>query len=258
VNLSGKLPLSVTMIARNEAHRLPRSLGSVAGWVEEIVVVVNDCTDNTVEVAKSYGAIVSEHPFASMRDQNNVVLSRATREWVLSIDADEEVSPELKEEIAKFFQSGRHEALDGAYFPRRLWFLGRWIRHGDNYPDYVLRLFRREKAKWTGSPEHYQLSLDGKAEHFRSDLLHYSNDSINGHISKINYFADAHLRRQLEKGKRFSIAETLFRPVWRFLRSYVLRRGFLDGFPGLYLAAATAFATFVRYSRMYEHEQKKT
>lgn len=246
------------MIARNEARRLPRSLGSVAGWVEEIVVVVNDCSDDTVAVAESFGAVVSEHPFANMRDQNNAVLSRATRKWVLSIDADEEVSAGLKREIFNFFESGLCDSREGAYFPRKLWFMGRWLRHGDSYPDYVLRLFQREKAAWSGSPEHYQLSLEGRAVKFKADLLHYSNDSINGHIAKINYFSDAHLKRQLEQGRRFSLAEALFRPVWRFLRSYVLRAGFLDGYPGLYMAAATAFATFVRYSRLYEHERQSS
>lgn len=246
------------MIARNEAARLPRSLGSVAGWVEEIVVVVNDCTDDTVAVAESFGAIVSGHPFANMRDQNNVALSRATRKWVLSIDADEEVSAELKKEIFAFFEKGACDSLEGAYFPRKLWFMGRWLRHGDAYPDYVLRLFHREKAKWSGSPEHYQLSLEGRTARFKEDLLHYSNDSINGHIAKINYFSDAHLKRQLEQGRRFSLPEALFRPVWRFIRAYILRTGFLDGYPGLYMAVATAFATFVRYSRLYEHERRSS
>lgn len=246
------------MIARNEAKRLPRSLGSVAGWVEEIVVVVNDCSDDTVAVAESFGAIVSEHPFANMRDQNNVVLGQASRKWVLSIDADEEVSPELKKEIFNFFGSGAIDSVEGAYFPRKLWFMGRWLGHGDSYPDYVLRLFHRDKAKWAGSPEHYQLSLEGRTVKFKEDLLHYSNDSINGHIAKINYFSDAHLKRQLEQGRKFSLAEALFRPVWRFLRAYFFRAGFLDGYPGLYMATATAFATFVRYSRLYEHERKSS
>jgi len=243
------------MIARNEASRLPRSLGSVAGWVEEIVVVVNDCNDDTVAVAESFGAVVSDHPFVNMRDQNNVVLSLATKPWVLSIDADEVVSEALKQEIINFFEQGKDNSLEGAYFPRKLWFLGKWLRHGDTYPDYVLRLFRRDKARWEGSPEHYRLSLKGRTIKFKEDLLHYSNDSINGHIAKINYFSDAHLNRQLEKGRRFLLVEALFRPLWRFFRAYILRAGFLDGYPGLYLAVASAFTTFVRYSRLYEYER---
>lgn len=242
------------MTARNEAHNLPRSLGSVADWVQEIVVVVNDCTDGTGEIARGFGARVIEHPWEGYRDQKRFALAQVTAPWVLALDADEEVSPALREDIFRFFE-GDHEKFAGAMFPRKVRFLGRWITHGDWYPDWSLRLFRRGSGSWEGSPEHDKIVLEGAVKKLRNDLHHYSNPTLLGHVDKIGIFSDYFLQRQIAKGRRWSLAETVFRPWWRFFRAYVLRRGFLDGYPGYYIAKATAFATLVRYSRLYEHER---
>ena len=250
--MNQKLPIAVSMIARNEASNLPRSLGSVAGWVQEIVVVVNDCTDGTEDVARGYGARVVQHSWEGYRDQKRFALAQVTAPWVLALDADEEVSEALKADIFRFFQ-GEHERCDGAMFPRKVWFLGRWITHGDWYPDWSLRLFRQGKGSWSGSPEHDKILLVGKAARLNGDLLHYSNPTLNSHVEKITVFGDYFLQRQIEKGRKWSLLESLIRPWWRFFRAYVLRMGFLDGFPGYYIAKATAFAAFVRYSRLYEH-----
>jgi glycosyltransferase involved in cell wall biosynthesis len=253
--MSLKLPIAVSMIARNEAHNLPRSLGSVVDWVQEIFVVVNDCTDGTEEVAQGFGATVITHAWEGYRDQKKFALAQVKAPWVLALDADEEVSEALKADIHAFFH-GDHEWFQGAMFPRKVWFLGRWITHGDWYPDWSLRLFRNGKGNWSGSPEHDKIELDGSVKKLRGDLHHYSNPTLNSHVEKITVFGDYFLRRQIEKGRPWSLAETLLRPWWRFFRSYVLRLGFLDGFPGYYIARATAFATFVRYSRLYENEQQ--
>jgi glycosyltransferase involved in cell wall biosynthesis len=240
------------MIARNEAQNLPRSLGSVTGWVQEIVVVANDCQDQTVEIARSFGARVEEHPWSCRRDQKNVALERAQGPWILAIDADEEVSPKLKEEIFAFFQRGDHLKWEGAFFPRKTWFLNRWILHGDWYPDYSLRLFRKDCAIWGGSSEHDRVELTGRAKRLTGELLHYSFPTVTSNLPKVVVFAEAFAREKLAEGKRWSLAETLFRSFWRFLRAYLLRLGFLDGYPGFYIAVMTAVATFVRYSKLYE------
>jgi glycosyltransferase involved in cell wall biosynthesis len=247
------LPLSVSMTARNEARNLPRSLGSVAGWVSEIVVVVNDCTDGTEEVARSFGARVIPHPWEGYRDQKRFALAQVTSPWVLALDADEEVSDALREDIFAFFR-GDHERFVGAMFPRKVWFLGRWITHGDWYPDWSLRLLRGGHGQWSGSPEHDKIELDGPAARLRGELHHYSHPTLGSYTDKISIFSDYFLQRQLDKGKKWSLADCVFRPWWRFFRAYVLRRGFLDGYPGYYIAKATAFSTMVRYSRLYEHE----
>jgi glycosyltransferase involved in cell wall biosynthesis len=249
-----RLPIGVSMTARNEAHNLPRSLGSVRDWVSEIVVVVNDCTDGTEEIARSFGARVIPHPWEGYRDQKRFALAQIESPWVLALDADEEISERLREDIMAFF-GGDHERFNGAMFPRKVWFLGRWITHGDWYPDWSLRLLRRGSGQWSGSPEHDKIALEGEAKRLAGDLHHYSNPTLNSYTDKISIFSDYFLQRELAKGKKWSLADCLFRPWWRFIRAYILRRGFLDGYPGYYIAKATAFSTMVRYSRLYEHEK---
>ncbi len=247
------LPISVSMIARNEAHNLPRSLGSVSSWVSEIVVVVNDCSDDTILIAKTYGARVIEHSWEGYRDQKIFALAQVTQPWVLALDADEEVSEEMAEAIRKFI-SGPTTAWSGAAFRRRVWFLGRWITHGDWYPDWSLRLFQREKGRWSGSPEHDKIELPGPFLKLQVDLNHYSFPTINSHTLKIPVFAEYFLRRQIEAGKKWSFLQTTSRAAWRFIRAYFLKLGCLDGFPGFYIAVATAFSTFTRYSQLFEYE----
>lgn len=255
-----KLPISVPIVARNEANNLPRVLGSVQGWVSEIVVVLNNSTDDSETIARRFGARIEHHVWLGYRDTKNAALTFVTQPWVLALDADEEVSPALREEIFGFFQ---HDAarFAGASFPRKVFFLGRWITHGDWYPDRSLRLFRHDSARWGGSPEHDKVEITGPVKQLSADLYHFSNPNISSHVGKINVFADYFLQRQIERGKRWSAWETVTRPAWRFFRAYIVRRGFLDGFPGFYIACATAFAAFIRYSRLYEYEieqQQKT
>lgn len=251
------LPISVPIIASNEAERLPRVLASVAGWVSEIVVVLNNSTDASEQIARSFGARVERSAWLGYRDTKNVALDHVTQPWVLALDSDEEVSPELRADIAQFFARGDHERFVGARFPRKVWFLGRWITHGDWYPDLSLRLFRREGARWGGSPEHDKIEISGRGEiaQLRGDLFHYSFPTISSFVGKINVFADYFLRRQIDANKRFSAANAIFRAWWRFFRCYVIRRGFLDGYPGFFIAAGIGFGALVRYSRLFEHER---
>lgn len=249
-----RLPLSISIISCNEEANIRRCLASVAGLAEEIVVVDSGSTDHTREIATEFGALVRHQDWLGHRDQKNVALSLCTQPWVLALDCDEEVSQELRGSIERFFAGGDAERLAGAWMPRKVWFLGRWITHGDWYPDRKLRLFRRDKARWGGSSEHDRIELDGLATVLAGDLLHYSFKDIRRYISKINIYSDAFLERQLAEGARWSLADCLFRPCWRFFRAYILRLGFLDGFPGFWIATATAFFAFVRYSRKYEHD----
>jgi glycosyltransferase involved in cell wall biosynthesis len=246
-------PLSVAIVSQNEETRIGRCLESVRGLAREIVVVDGGSTDGTRAVAERHGARWIVHPWAGYRDQKNFALDQCAQPWVLALDCDEELSPALRAEVERFLAADGG-GLDGAAFPRLSRFLGRWIRHGDWYPDLSLRLFRRARARWGGSPEHDKIELDGNVARLRGDLLHHSFPTLNRYIGKINVFGDAFLERQLETGARWRLAPNLARPLWRFLRGYVLRLGFLDGFPGLWIAVASSFLVFVRYSRLYEHE----
>lgn len=249
------LPLSLSIIAFNEEANLGRCLASAADLVEEIVVVDSGSTDRTQEIAGQYGARVVHQDWLGHRDQKNVALGLCTRPWVLALDCDEELSPELRLSIRRFFEGGQDARFEGATCNRKVWFLGRWIMHGDWYPDRKLRLFKRGPARWSGSPEHDFIELPGSTTHLEGDLHHFSFPNMSRYVDKINGFADVFLERQRAEGRRWSLVANVTRPLWRFFRAYVLRRGFLDGFPGLWIAVATAFFAFVRYSRKYEDEK---
>jgi glycosyltransferase involved in cell wall biosynthesis len=252
--MSSVLPLSVVIVAKNEAHNLTRCLASVRGWTSEIVVALNATTDASETIAREHGATVHHTPWLGYRDTKNQALSLAAQNWVLSLDADEEVSPALRDALTVFFARADLTELSGAKFPRKVWFIDRWITHGDWYPDLSLRLFRRDRARWGGDAHvHEKIEITGTVVTLRGDLHHYSFPTLASHVAKINPFADLFLKQQLEKGKTFSLSSAVLRPWWRFFRAYILRRGFLDGYPGFYIAIATAFGAFVRYSRLYEN-----
>jgi glycosyltransferase involved in cell wall biosynthesis len=256
--MASALPISVVVVAKNEAHNLPRCLASVQGWVAEIVVLLNDTTDDSAAIAKTYGASVHEKPWLGYRDTKNAAIDLATHNWVLSLDADEEVSPALHDSVTAFIARPDRDSFAGATFPRKVWFIDRWIAHGDWYPDYSLRLFDRTKARWGGDAlVHEKITAQDPIAKLRGDLHHYSFPTLSSHVGKINLFADLFLKQKIAQGHRFSAFSAVTHSFWRFLRAYVFRRGFLDGYPGLYIALATAFSAFVRYSRLYEHERQQ-
>jgi len=172
---------------------------------------------------------------------------------VLCLDADEALSPALRDEITTLLTADP-PAIAGARCPRLSKFLGRWIRHGDWYPDRQLRLFRRAQGTFAGDDGHDHAEVDGQIHALRGDLLHYSYPSINTYIDKLNSFNDAFLATKVASNSRWSAISNITRPCWRFFRGYVLKRGFLDGFPGYWIAKGTAFSSFLRHSRLYENE----
>lgn len=252
------LPLSVVIVAKNEAHNLPRCLASVQGWVRESVVALNSTTDGSESVCSRFNAVARTLPWQGYRDTKNAALALASENWVLSLDADEEVSRELRQAIEQFFASGASDRLSGARFPRKVFFMNRWIAHGDWYPDYCLRLFRRDRARWGGDAHvHEKIEITGPTTTLRADLLHFPFPTVDLCMAKISVYAELFARQQIAHGRRFSFSSALVRPPWRFFRAYILRRGFLDGFPGLCVAWLTAFGAFVRYSRWSELENEQ-
>lgn len=247
------LPLSVVIVAKNEAHNLPRCLGSVQGWTAETVVALNNTTDESEAVAHSFGATVHHLPWQGYRDTKNAALALARGEWVLSLDADEWVSAQLRHDLETFFAQGDHSRFAGARFPRKVWFINRWITHGDWYPDLSLRLLHRGRARWGGDAfVHEKVECDGPVTTLRGDLLHHPYPSLGAHHVKIMEYARLFAEKQTDLRRTWSPFAAIFRPGWRFFRSYVLRAGFLDGFPGFVAAAATAYYTFLRYACHYE------
>lgn len=252
------LPIALAIISLNEEARIGKALASTRGLVSEIVVVDSGSTDRTVLIAEEAGARIVHQPWLGYRAQKQVALDACTQPWVLMLDSDEEVSPELRESIRGFFAEGDAERFQGGSFNRMTRFLGRWIRHGDWYPDRQIRLVKREASSMAGGSTHERIEVSGEILHLRGDLLHDSFPTLAGYIAKINPYSAAFQESRKERGGRWSLAGNLFRPSWRFFRAYILRLGFLDGFPGFWIAFATAFSVFYRYSLQYEAERPET
>jgi glycosyltransferase involved in cell wall biosynthesis len=251
-----RLPVSVCMIAGNEAHRIRRALESVAGWTGEIIVVINDdVTDGTDKIAASFGAKVFREPWKGYGPQKNSAADKTTQPWLLNLDADEEITPFLRDEIRRaLLDPGNYVAF---CFPRRTQFCGRWIRHGDWYPDRQTRLWRSGQAHWSGVQVHETLKVGGMVGRLHADLLHYNAETIDRQIAKISAYTEAFVRdRQLHQ-RGAGKFDLIIRPVWRFVRGYFLRFGFLDGWQGGYIAWMTAFYTATRYAKVRAAKNNK-
>jgi glycosyltransferase involved in cell wall biosynthesis len=242
------------MIAGNEARRIRRALDSVSGWTSEVVVLLNeDVNDGTDQVAESCGAKVFRESWKGYIAQKNSAAQKAAQEWILGLDADETVSPQLRAEIRQLFAEPEKLNHFAAYsFPRCTFYCGRWIRHGDWYPDRQIRLWQRGAAKWGGVDPHAKLQVNGPIGNLRSDLLHYSMESFDHQVRKMLRYADDFARHCRAHGRRASIFDLLTRPPWRFFRGFVLKLGFLDGWPGYAVARMVAFETFLRYAKARE------
>jgi glycosyltransferase involved in cell wall biosynthesis len=254
VTMEKRLPISVSMISGPEAGRIGRALESVANWASEIIVVLNeDAKDGTEEVARKFGAQVFREPWKGYLAQKNSAAEKSTEDWLFNLDADEAVSADLRFEIEKFFgDPAKLAAYSAISFPRLSWFCGRWIRHGDWYPDRQTRIWRRGRAKWGGVDPHAKLIVAGPVCRLQGDLEHFSTDSINRRLQKIIPFSDEFVLQKSGGNRTPGLFDLAVRPAWRFLRAYFIKLGFLDGWQGYYIASHTAFSTLVRYAKLRE------
>jgi len=247
--VSDKLPLSVIVPTFNEEANLAECLASV-GFASEIVVVDSFSTDRTGEIARSYGARFVQHEYVNSATQKNWAIPQAENEWVLLVDADERVSPELAAEIRDLFRSGpKHQ---GYWISRRNHFLGREMRHGGWETDAVIRLFRRDSARYEDREVHSEIDLPGPLPTLRSPLVHYSFRSWRQYWPKIEKYTDWGASQALRDGKRSGVVSILVRPLLRFLKMYIVRLGFLDGAEGAQLALLGAFSVYLKYSKLWE------
>jgi glycosyltransferase involved in cell wall biosynthesis len=242
-------PISVCIIAGNEATRIGRALESVVGWAGEIIVVINhDVNDGTEKIAASFGAKVFRELWKGHIAQKNSAAEKATQPWLLGLDADEEVPPALRAEIERAVDNPGNCAA--FCFPRCTQFCGRWIRHGDWYPDRQTRLWRQGQASWGGVDPHDKLVVQGRVGNLRHDLLHHNAESIDHQIAKISSYSEDFLRDAQARGYGANGFDLFVHPAWRFVRSYFFRLGFLDGWQGCYLAWMTAAYTATRYAKV--------
>lgn len=242
--------ISAVIITYNEEERLPPLLQSLEGVVEEIVVVDCHSTDETAKIARRFGCRVLERDWTSYADQKNYGNSQASHPWILSLDADERLSAELRQEIVALKPSDPECA--GFSMPRRVFYLGRWIRHGGWYPDRRVRLFRRERARWEGEFVHEKLIVDGEIRPLRGDILHFTYRHITDHMRRINLFSELAAKKLYAQQKKCRWYHLVFLPPLRFWRIYFFRLGLLDGFPGLVIAVMSSYAIFARYAKLKE------
>lgn len=241
--------LSVAVITLNEEERIRACLESVV-WADELVVVDSGSSDKTVEIAREFTDRVLFHAWEGYGAQKNFALAQCRGRWVLSLDADEQVSDGLREEIQDVL--AEDASVAGFFIPRQNFFQGRWIRHGGFYPDYQLRLIRRGRGAFTATAVHESARVDGPTAWLRAPLMHQSYRGIEDFVARANRYARLAARELAAEGRGGSGVDLLLRPAWRFLRMYVLQLGFLDGWRGLVLATLYAQYVFVRAARVRE------
>ncbi|MDR2807262.1 MAG: glycosyltransferase family 2 protein [Puniceicoccales bacterium] len=244
-----KLPLSIVIIAKDAERCIARCLESVYRWSQEIVVVINECTDCTAAIAVSFGAQVINHPWQGFKEQRNFAKQLASMPWILSLDADEAVSKELKQSIMDFIvRNDTH--YNGASCARLTYFLGKSVLHGGLFPDINVRLFRKNCGHWEGDSTHERLHIDGEVFLLKGNLIHYSHGSLKEQIERLLIYSEFLVKNH--KGQQISSWRICIQTFTCFFRRYVLKAGFLDGFRGLYLALAASFFQLYEYTRLYE------
>lgn len=242
------MKISAVVICGNEEKNIGDCLESLK-WCDEIVVVDSMSTDRTPEIARTYTSKVIQRPWPGYVAQKNFALDQATGDWILSVDSDERCTPELREEIRRELPAA---AVDGFLVKRHVHYLGRWINHGGWYPDYKLRLVRRGKAKWTGVDPHDKLVTDGTTRKLKGELVHFTYRDFRHQLKTIQAYSDVVVDEWVKEGRRFSLLKAVFHPPAKFLGCYVWKLGFLDGWPGFVIAAASAFYVFVKQVKLWE------
>ncbi len=254
--------LSVAIVTHNEEANLARTLASVArtlasvAWTEEIVVVDSFSTDRTVEIAQSFGAIVLQREWPGFAAQKNFALDQCTGDWLLSLDADEELSSELQAELRALL--GSHPSADAFYLKRRNLFLGRWMKHGGLYPDAKLRLFRRKlDLRFTERPVHEVIHTTGRTATLAGDLIHHAYPTLSNYIEHMDRYSTLGAALLAGRGRTSRtlpafLANVALLPALTFLKNYILRLGLLDGREGLLLHFYQAVYTSWKYAKAWE------
>jgi glycosyltransferase involved in cell wall biosynthesis len=240
--------LTVTVITLNEADRIEECLESV-GWADEIIVVDSGSADGTPGLARHHGARVIIRDWPGYSPQKNFAAAEAANDWILSLDADERVTPELATEIAGVL---RESHVAGYRVPRVTFHLGRWIRSTDWYPDYQLRLYDRRRARWAGKYVHESVRADGPVSDLRGELLHYAYRDLAHHFQTMDRYTTLAARQMFEEGRRAGWLDLAVHPPAAFLRNYVLRGGFRDGVPGLIVSAMNARYVGLKFAKLWE------
>ncbi|OFV93522.1 MAG: hypothetical protein A3F68_06325 [Acidobacteria bacterium RIFCSPLOWO2_12_FULL_54_10] len=244
------LQISAVIITHNEEKRIGMAL-ETRSIADEILVVDSGSTDGTRGIVERYGARFIHHDWQGYAKQKNFAASQAKYDWILSLDADEALSPELASEIQQIKINGTGDAV-GFLMPRLARYQGRWIRHSGWYPDCKLRLYDRRRGSWTGNYVHEQVTVDGPVQMLKGDLLHITCDSLEEHLRTLDRYTSLAAQESCDSGKRSVLPMLLAGPPWKFFETYILRRGFADGFPGFVISVMAGVYVFVKYTKLWE------
>jgi (heptosyl)LPS beta-1,4-glucosyltransferase len=245
--------VSVTIITKNEAEDIAAALDSVA-WADERVVVDSCSTDGTADIASRHGARVVAREWPGYAAQKNYAASLASYDWILSLDADERVTPQLAAEIAATLRE--EPPARGFWIPRVTFHLGRWIRTTDWYPDDQLRLYDRRAAEWTGKYVHEGVKVDGRVGRLRNELQHYAYRDVAEHMETIEHYTTLAARQMFEQGRRATAFDLAFQGPFAFFRNFILKRGFLDGAAGLTISRMNARYVAMKFQKLRALESR--
>ena len=238
--------VSVTVITRNESAHIDACLASVE-WADEVIVVDSESTDDTVARAEARGARAIVRPWPGYSAQKNWAAEQASADWILSIDADERVTPELAAEIREVLRNPR---ASGYRIPRVTWHLGRWVRTTDWYPDYQLRLYDRRRARFAPRRVHESVTADGAVGVLKHDLQHYAYRDVSHHHATMDRYTTLAAGEMFDAGRSASLLDLMLHPPAAFLRNYLLRRGCLDGAVGFIISAMNAYYVFLKLAKL--------
>ena len=243
--------ISVVIITYNEELNIERCINSVKEIVDDIVVVDSFSTDSTCEIAVSKGARIVLHEFTGHIEQKNWAVTQAKYPFILSLDADEALSDELKKSI---LEVKKNKATDGYTINRRTNYCGKWVRHCGWYPDKKLRLWDSTKGRWKGINPHdrYEMEKGSTVAHLKGDILHYSYYTLSDHINQMNKFSEISAQEYYKLGRKSNIVKILFSPLIKFMKDYFLNLGILDGYTGFVISRVSAHASFLKYMKLLQ------
>lgn len=260
----GREQISAFIVCYNEEDQIADCLESLT-FCDEIVAIDSFSTDSTVEICRSYGAKVIQHPWPGYRQQKAFGLSRTMNEWVINLDADERVSPELRENILVVLKedyerkragvrSDPKDEVNGYAINRVVYFLGRWWRRGGWYPEYRVRFFRKSKVIWGGVDPHEKPIVEGKTKRLDGEILHYTYKNMDEQLSRLQNFSSIAAVEEFKRGKRATVGQLLLNPLLRSFKFYVVKKGYREGVAGLIVSIIEGYYTFMKYAKLWEYQ----
>jgi len=248
-----KLPLSIAIISLNAADSITPCLQSAA-FAQEIIVVDSGSTDGTLDIALQFGARVMQREWQGFGPQKQFAVTQASNDWVLCLDTDERLSESLQKSIREVLKSPAHSAY---MMPRCNAFMGRWLKHGEGYPDWSLRLFDRRHARWSDDSVHEKVIAEAAVGKLNGDLLHESAEDLMTYLNKQNRYTTLQAENLFRQGRQISALQMVISPIARFIKFYLLKAGFLDGLPGLVHISIGCFNSFIKYAKLRELKRKQ-